>query len=149
MVAVKRSQRIGIVIELAQRKQDEAAEQLRHQQQIFALQQRKLEELLEYYAFYEQRSRTHSSGLRASELGRSRVFLEQMQQAINSQRQQVAAAERQMLAVREIWHHSYLKLQSLQDLQQRYQQQEQTEQDRREQRQVDDWVTQRSGRDSS
>lgn len=145
-MAAKRSARIAIVVELAQRKQDAAAARLREAQQIVALQIQKLQELNGYYDFYAQQAVGQHSGLRASTLSRSRTFLEKMYQAINSQKQQLMLAEHQTLEAREVWHQSYLKLQSLHELQQRYRAEESVEMDRREQRAIDEWVTQRHGR---
>lgn len=142
----KRSERISIVVELALRKQDSAAERLREAQQLVELNKKKLQELNGYYDFYAQQAAAQHSGLRASTLGRTRIFLEKMHVAISSQKQQLTVAERQALDAKEVWHLSYLKLQSLRDLQQRYRVEESAEMDRREQRSIDEWVTQRQGR---
>jgi len=144
-----RSKRIQLVIDLAQREQETAAEQFQQATGFCDMQRKKLNELKDYYAFYEQRSNSISTGIRATALIQSRAFLAQLHTAIDVQHQQLHLAEKKVLEARDLWHKHYLKLQSMQELQQRYQKEESSERDRREQKMLDDWVSQRAARTDS
>lgn len=144
-----RSKRIAIVIELAQKEQDNAAQRFQQMTQLCEAQKQKLAELEQYYAFYEQRSMTFAAGVRASQLSQSRSFLGQLNLAIQQQQQQLSLVEQNVVEAQKSWHTCYLKVQSLQELQQRYQKEEAAERDRREQKVMDEWVSQRAGNPNS
>ncbi|WP_185231269.1 flagellar export protein FliJ [Teredinibacter franksiae] len=144
-MAAKRSKRMDIVIELARRKQDSAALELRDQQKILQASQQRWHELKEYYQHYESAFAGNNSKIRASQLGQSRTFLQQMSQAIEGQGLVVQQAEKQLLQAQAEWQKCYLKQQSLIDLQQRYVEEEGAMLERKEQAQIEEWVAQRNG----
>ncbi|WP_075185535.1 flagellar export protein FliJ [Teredinibacter haidensis] len=145
-MAIKRSQRMDVVVELARRKQDKVAVAVNSQQGILAAEKQRYQDLQDYYQHYNQAFSANISGLRASKFSESRTFLQQMAQAIEGQKRQVAVVEQQLTQVQSEWHKCYLKRQSLEDLQKRYIKEEAADRERLEQRQVEEWITQRSSR---
>ncbi len=138
-----RSKRIQIVIDLARRKLDAAAAELQQQQQALQQARNKQSELNNYYQHYTALFAERVTGIRAKDIGNSRLFLQEMSNAIALQGQQVILAEKSVLNAQSTWHHCYLKVESLLELQQRYSSEEQLHRDKQEQKLVEEWVTAR------
>jgi len=132
---------MSIVVQLAQRKKDDAARMLKECQATLFCEKDKAADLHRYYHTYEQRFSSKSHAIRASDLSHSRLFLQQLSQAIDGQRLTIEEAERQVLQAQFFWQQCHLKTKSLLELQQRYAKEENDEEDRREQRSMDEWVT--------
>ncbi|SMF36425.1 flagellar FliJ protein [Alteromonadaceae bacterium Bs31] len=140
------SKRIQIVIDLARRKLDAAATELQLKQQALKQERDKLGDLSDYYQHYSELFANKVMGVRARDVANSRLFLQQMTQAIKAQEQQLLFAEKTVVTAQQLWHGCYLKVQSLIDLQQRYVTEEQHDLEKKEQRLVEEWLTSRQPR---
>lgn len=139
----KRSERIDVVVELAQREEDAAAEQFSAAKNALAQAETQLQDLQNYYQGYVSRFGAQTQNVKASDLAKSRSFLQQLAAALDAHLQQINALQQQLQLKRQFWHRLHLKTQSLMDLQQRYRREEAEELDRKDQKQLDEWVSQR------
>lgn len=137
-----RSSRIKIVIELAQREEDKAASFFQKAQQELEAEHLRLKELEEYYAGYRDYYGDNASGIRASDLQKSRLFLQQLADAIGNQQQQIARVESAVAQRRSAWHLCHLKHKSLVDLAVRYRNEESVVLNKKEQQLLDEWFNQ-------
>jgi len=134
-----------IVIDLAQKKQDEAGAVLQEKKSLLEAKRAKSEELKTYYEHYDKLYADRKVGLRVAEIINSRSFLQQLAVAIEFQKEQLLLAEKAVLEAQTEWRRHYLKVQSLLDLQHRYQNEENAEVERRDQRLMEEWTTARYG----
>lgn len=139
----KRSQRIAVVVDLAQRDEDKLADAFTQAKLAVQTAHAQLTDLNQYYQGYIDRFKQQTQGLRASDLINSRAFLQQLSVAIDSQRRQVDLLEKQLQHAQIQWHRSHLKTQSLMDLRTQYRKDEAEQADRHEQKALDEWVSQR------
>lgn len=134
----KKSQRIQLVIDLAQRAETQAAKNLGLAQDAAASEKQRLKDIKQYYAAYEQHFLVKTNSLRASDIANSREFLSNLDNACHAQELQWVNADKQVEVARELWRKTHLKTQSVESYQERCQFQEQQEDDKREQGVVDE-----------
>ena len=147
---MKRSERLKIVLELAQRKEETALKQLRDAQSALHAQQQQLSQLVQYQVEYQQQLRqTSTTPLRASQYQSSQHFLSQLGLAIEQQQAKIEFCEAEMEAYRSQWQQLHQKTQGMDDFILQCRQKEQAEFDEREQIEMDELASQRARRNTS
>lgn len=139
---MKKSQRMKVVLELAERETEQAAQLFQKAQSILASEREKVEQLKHYYHDYEMRFQGKTTGLRASDIQNNRALLQQIVSIQQGQSRVAEQAEREMIAARDAWMEKRLKSDKLQELIAKYKKQEQLEEEKREQKNMDDWILQ-------
>lgn len=141
-----RSSRIKIVVELAQREEENAASLFQKAQQELETEHRRLRELEEYYTGYQDYFGGSQASIRASDLQKSRLFLQQLADAITNQQQHITRVESAVNQRRSAWHICHLKHKSLVELTERYRNEESLVLNKKEQKLLDEWFNQISAR---
>lgn len=136
---VRRSERLGIVLELAERDEREATKQVQSWQARLHDEQQRLLELKSYYQEYEELFRQRRAGIRAQDIAREREFLIELTHMQGRQTQQIALVEKGLDQKLNRWRECHLKHQSLEKLIQRLQKEEDRELDKVEQKLLDEW----------
>ncbi len=134
----RRSDRLQLVVDLAQSAEAQAARNLGEAQKLFAAEQQRLDDINQYYASYEQLFAKRTNTLKASDIANSRDFLLNLDKACKQQQAQVKAAHEQVNEARDLWRQSHLKSDALEDFRQRCAQEEQKALEKKEQNQLDD-----------
>lgn len=141
---IKRSARLGIVLELAEREERRATEQVHTWQARLHDEQQRLLELKSYYEEYEEIFRQRRGGIKAYDIARERQFLIELTNMQVRQRQQIALVEKGLEKKLELWRECHLKHQSLENLIARIQGEENAELDKVEQKLLDEWFARAS-----
>ena len=139
---MKKSERIQVVVGLAKRKEDSAAEICDNAKKVLEMEKLRLADLEDYYRDYESSFSRKTQGLRATDLINSRSFLNQLSDARENQKHNIARFEADFGEKKREWLRCYMKRQSLEELVERYQKQESVLADKKEQKMIDDWVNQ-------
>jgi flagellar FliJ protein len=135
------------VIRIAAERERAAARRLGEARGYLQQQQQRQTELLDYHREYAQRFREAGSiGLGGAQLQSYRVFLAQLDQAIDYQRGVVTRSEEVVAARLREWHETRTRLKALDKVVERYQAEERRCEERREQSETDERA-QRFGRD--
>ncbi|CAA0090724.1 Uncharacterised protein [Zhongshania aliphaticivorans] len=141
---LKKSKRMESVNSIAERNEREKADIFANSQRVYEDQQKKLNELKQYYQEYIDSSRKPvDEFLDLHRLQESRAFMAKLAAAINQQNDILRAAEATMNADRKHWMDSRRRAMSMQKLTDRYRDQERREADVVEQRTADDLSSQR------
>lgn len=141
-----RSSRIKIVVELAQREEEKAASLFQQARDELETEHQRLRELEEYYTGYQDYFGGGQASVRASDLQKSRLFLQQLADAISNQQQHILRVESAVDQRRSAWHICHLKHKSLLDLSKRYRDEESLVLNKKEQKLLDEWFNQISAR---
>lgn len=139
-------QRMQPILRLAALKLEQAGiELLRTQQQADAETQR-LGQLQEYQLEYRlELQRIGKAGVRIGQMRLYDGFQQQLDQAIQHQRQVILRAQQQVLQSRETWQHLDMRHKSLQKMLERLQLEANIERQRSEQRNHDEYARRRTG----
>jgi flagellar export protein FliJ len=137
-----------LVVDLAQRAEDESANTLQVVRAKLQQEQTKLAELENYYGEYENRFSVEMNTCSVAQLVQTRSFLQRLAIALEGQKQQIIAVERTLEACRNEWHKRHLKHNSLKDLVARYRIEEARDRDVLEQKMLDEWVSSRPSQNS-
>lgn len=140
---VTRSNRLEIVLELAERNERKAADVYEAAKRAWQTDEAKLEELRVYYSEYEQ-SFSGNNVMRASDMARQRDFLQKLSDAIVQQGEVVTHRFELAETKKGLWHKAHMKYAALRDLIQRMRADEQRVLSRREEKMLDEWFTQSS-----
>ncbi|MEX1667545.1 flagellar export protein FliJ [Zhongshania guokunii] len=150
---MKKSQRMQTVNALAERKEQEQAKRFAKSQKHYDHQQKKHDELKQYYREYADTSHNQAAQkLDLNRLQETRQFMSKLAKAIAQQAEAVERAELNLNNERQNWMDSRCRAMSLEKLTDRYRAQEQQQLNTEEQRQADDLSSQRfvwSARQSS
>ena len=138
-MTIKKSQRLHIVLELAERDENEATEAVQVFRKRLQDEQQRLLELKEYYQEYENLFSRQRSGIRASEIASQRQFLVELIRMQDRQTQQIAIVEKGLNQKLDAWRRCHLKYQALEQLIARIKQEENRVLDRKEQKLLDEW----------
>lgn len=141
MVAVPRSKRLAVVLDLAVREEEAAAKTFQHAQRIYAEEQHKLTQLREYFAEYQSHFASIKQ-LRVEELVKQRSFLQQLTQAQNQQQAQLQRMAELLEQQRQTWQRAHLKRQKMAELIERYKADENLALGKQEQKMLDEWYLQ-------
>ena len=113
---MKRSQRLIIVLDLAEKEVTKAGEILEKARQQLQAEEQKLENLRHFYQEYEKAFNSSTSGIRAQDIARQRTFLAQLSQA-QQQQQYIIQQRRQLVASKQKnWQFAYLKQKAIAQL---------------------------------
>lgn len=135
-----RADRLKVVLELAQKAEDEAADIFNKARKQLTGEQQRLEDLCTYYNDYQQ-SLAAASGLQTVDaIVRSRGFLQQLAQAKSQQQQIVAQYAKLSDQKKRAWHKAHLKHRALKDLIMRLKADEAQVLSRKEEKLLDEWV---------
>ncbi len=142
---VQRSQRLGIVLTLAEREEQAAGLQLQQARQSLSREQQQLEQLQQYNRDYLARINGQHSGLRGEDFISYRQFLQQLQQAEQAQANTVQRWQRQLQHLTGAWQQKYRRRQRIADWIARLRAGEELVLDRREQRLLDELAARAKG----
>ncbi len=139
---MKRSQRLHPVIQLAEKSEQEALQQLGQANTVWHREQQQLDDLHQYKADYLQRFRQGEvQMLGAQKMMELRAFLQQLDLAIEAQQQQVENSAGMVEYQKNIWLQKRTKAKALHLLVERYQGEELAVELRKEQLENDEYST--------
>ncbi len=143
---MKRSERLGLVLDLADKALKKAADVVESARQQLLTEQQKLEDLEHYYNDYSHSFAETLAGIRAQDVARQRAFLGQLSDA-QKQQQLIVNQRGQLVANKQkLWHLAYLKQRAIEQLIQRLQKDETAALTRKEEKRLDEWSLQASAR---
>ncbi|MDO9316641.1 MAG: flagellar export protein FliJ [Gammaproteobacteria bacterium] len=138
---MKRSQRLAVVVTLAQRKAEESARALAYIQQRQHADQKQLEQLEEYLVEYRTSLQTQGQqGVSAQQFRVFVSFSQNVERAIEQQKQQVATVIRQVDQVRRHWQRLDARHKGLEKLHARLLTEESAAQERLAQKEQDEFA---------
>jgi flagellar protein FliJ len=136
-----RADRLQPVLQLAEKQLKEATQQLDALRDHVNNEEKKLQDLEQYYSDYTQNF-TQNPACTAHALVRQRSFLQQLAQA-RTQQQQLISKYRQVLAQKhKIWQKAYLKQQAIFQLIERLKKDELLTLSKKEEKRLDEWSAQ-------
>lgn len=141
-----RSDRIEVVVDLAQRTMDQAADNFRDAVEMLEAEQQRLADLEQYYQSYSERSGVGGQVFRPAQLIGARQFIQHLKDAITQQEHTLAKAEHQLEVCRTQWQETHLKHKSLLDYQERLEREDRMALDAAEQKRMDEWANLRASR---
>ncbi|MEQ6886932.1 flagellar export protein FliJ [Salicola sp. Rm-C-2C1-2] len=145
----RRSQRLQVVLEIEDRKEQAARERFQATQQALAEQQQRLEELERYHGEYQQQIRDEASGTTsAARLQAGQQFISQLVAAIGQQQQQVDRHRETMEQARQQWQQARERREGMARYIETCRQREAREDERQEQKMLDEASNQRFARSS-
>ncbi|WGP00321.1 flagellar export protein FliJ [Saccharophagus degradans] len=141
-----KSDRLQVVVDMARREEDAAAEKLATIQKQLNNEIARLRDLEEYYGQYEQSQQTLRTGVNAQDLAKIRNFLQQLAMAKQAQMLQIQRVEGVQRQAREAWQTCHLKHKLMKDMIARYKTEEQAVLDKNEQKMLDEWFNSQNNR---
>ena len=141
-----RSDRLQVVVDMARREEDAAAEKLATIQKQLNNEIARLRDLEEYYGQYEQSQQTLRTGVNAQDLAKIRNFLQQLAMAKQAQILQIQRVEDVQRQARQAWQACHLKHKLMKDMIARYKTEEQAVLDKNEQKMLDEWFNSQNKR---
>jgi len=140
---MKKSQRMKVVVELAEREEDKLGKVCLQRQQVHAQAMAKLEQLRSYLAEYRQAGLAGNQRIDLNRLQSTRAFLVKLDEAVQMQAREADRLAQVAAEAHQVWMSARQRLQQLEKLVAGYRQEEQALADLREQRQQDEMATQR------
>ncbi len=114
---MKKTQRLRVVIELYQRQEKQALEQLGVCQQHYNSALAKLESLEQYRRDYEQRDLSQGGqNFSSQQFAEYRIFLDKLDQAINDQKNIIQQQKQAVMQQQQQWQQQHQKTESLKKL---------------------------------
>ena len=145
-MANSRAQRIRVVLTLAQRQEDAAAQRLSQFLEQLAAEQQQLAQLQEYAAQYQRDYANRRSGVHAHELINYSGFVQRLGQLCLEQQQKLARMQQTLLQLQVQWRSCHQKRQSIEDLIARFEREDAALLDKRLQKELDELTTQQFSR---
>lgn len=145
-MAESRAARMGIVLDLAQKEEDKAAQTLEKCRVQLLDEQAQLQQLVDYRAQYLQDYTARDGALTPAQLINYSTFIQRIDSLTAEQTRKCERAEQIVMQAQQIWQRLYQKRKSIADLIIRYQQEELALADKRLQKELDDLTTQRFSR---
>ncbi|WP_027329198.1 flagellar export protein FliJ [Marinimicrobium agarilyticum] len=142
-MAERRSQRMKVVLQLAEREEQAAAARLGEQQQLLEREQAQLSQLQDYRQQYLDDYARPRSGVTAEALMSYSGFLQRLGEAVTGQQQKLAMVNQAREQSRREWEERYHRRRSLEDMIARLQREEEAAFEQRQQREQDDLAAQR------
>lgn len=142
-----RSKRLLIVVDIATREEEHAAEKLKQSRENLAKEEARLRDIESYYHDYTIHFGAKKTGLRADQLVSNRDFLRQLSQTAEAQKIQIQRYVEQVDRAKNEWFACHLKKENLEAYIEKLKREEQRVQDKQEQKMVDEWVIQSLSRD--
>ena len=143
MAEVKRSQRFKVVLQLAERQEQEAANQVGRYQQQLQRERQQLQQLHDYNLDYQKKFGSQTRGLRGADLISSRGFLARLATAESEQQANLERMQKTLESLQQTWRQKYHYRQSIENLIARFSQEESEELEKRLQKEFDDLAAQR------
>lgn len=141
---MKRSDRMKPILDVAQRREQQAAHVLGRVQRDLTEQRNKLYTLNEYREEYKQRFHSQATqGISATQLHSFQQFIQQLDLAINEQLKKIFRLEEACNSSRKNWQHERQHTQVLDSVMTRFENLEKVQQGRREQRMLDEMIAAR------
>lgn len=137
-MAESRAKRMQVVLTLAERQEDEAAQRLRQFRDQLAQEERQLLELRDYAAQYLQTQGSLREGVLAHELINYSNFIQRLNHACNEQEQKVLRMQSQLANLQKQWQIKHQKCQSIADLIKRLQHEDDVILEKRLQKELDE-----------
>lgn len=135
----KRADRLKLIIELAERREQQAAAQLGQVRERQAAEQRRLQELRGYRDEYHGNRRPEArGGMSAAQLRNFKHFTGRLHNAVGQQQQVLEQFGRECERLEQRWRHARSRRVALEKLRVRYQEADARRQDRREQHLIDE-----------
>lgn len=145
-MAQTRSSRMAIVLNLAQKEEENAAQSLNIARQQLLSEQEQLQQLDDYRNQYLADYSVSSAPRNAQQLINYSSFIQRIDQLKLEQSQKVERVERVVVKAQTVWQQLYQKRKSIADLIERYKVEEQLAIDKKLQKEIDDLTTQRFSR---
>ncbi len=136
-----RSQRMQVVLDLAERSEQRAAQALQQARAQLAQEQQKQQDLQAYLSDYETTFAQQTQPA-VPELLRQRSFLGQLRKAIGQQQVLIEQAARALRHHHKLWHQAYLKKRAVMNLIERLKRDEQLQLSRKDAKRLDEWTQQ-------
>ncbi|MCR6653582.1 MAG: flagellar export protein FliJ [Cellvibrionaceae bacterium] len=138
---MSRSKRLNMVLDIAERAENKAAEAFEMARKLWLEDQEKMVDLQRYYQDYET-AFAQPKRLRAQDIVQQRSFLQQLAEAVRQQAQ-VVERRRSIADNKQMdWRTAHLKRRALQELVARVQADEQRILSRKEEKMLDEWFNQ-------
>ena len=144
-----KTKRMSLILELAEKDVDKAAEYFAAAKARLASEHNKLNDILEYLNAYAAENEQLGTKLSPEQMIRQRAFTQQLSQAQGQQRQLIATVEREVEHKKSLWQKAHLKQRAMQDLVKRMADDEQMLEDKHEEKLLDEWAQQRFVQHSS
>lgn len=139
---MSRSKRLNLVLDLAGRKENKAAEAFEMARRLWTEDQEKMQDLQRYYNDYEHAFTRPAARMRAQDIVQQRGFLTQLAEALRQQ-QQVVDHRRSIADNKQSdWQSARLKRRALEELIGRLKADEQRALTRKEEKMLDEWFAQ-------
>lgn len=143
----RRSERLKIVLQMEERREEEAREAMQTALQAYEREQARLSDLTQYHTDYENQARQQRQGPQTGQqLIGWQQFISQVNQAIAQQQAQVERLRSRVDQHRELWRAAWEKREAMDRHIRQCRLQEQQDADRREQKVVDEAVNLRYAR---
>lgn len=140
---IKRSKRMGVVLMLAEQKEQEAGEQLAEYQKMVNLESDQLNELEGYESDYLDAYTQGQGELQTEQMIRYSELIVRLKDALTEQRGKVAGMDKNLQQLRLYWHMIHQKRQAVSDMIERMKAGEAHELEGRLQKELDDLVQNR------
>lgn len=138
----QKSQRLSIVLELAEKEVDKAVEKLAKAQNQLSVERQKLDEIVEYLNDYSASCEKSGSIFSPEQMIRQRAFVRQLSEAQTQQRHAIAKAEREVEDKKSLWQQNHLKQRAMQELVKRLVDEETKIATKHEEKLLDEWALQ-------
>jgi flagellar FliJ protein len=143
---MSRSKRLNMVLDIAERAENKAAEAFEMARRLWQEDQGKMADLQRYYQDYETSFTQPAQRLRAQDIAQQRNFLHQLAEAVRQQAQIVERRKSIADNKQHDWRTAHLKRRALQELIARVRADEQRVLSRKEEKMLDEWFNQTAQR---
>lgn len=141
---MKRSERFKPIQQLAQQREDVAAQVLGKIQRELNAHHIKLSELIQYYEDYQTRyAEQASKGMSITQVQSYQKFISQLEIAITEQKKHISRVEEACSSKKDDWNTQRQKSQVLEKVMHSYEKKELQHENRQEQRRLDEFVSNR------
>lgn len=138
----ERSKRLELILELAQKDVDAAADVFTQAKNKLKIECQKLDEILDYLNGYAGSCEKAGTMLSPEQMIRQRAFVNQLSQAQSQQRKLIAQSEQETEGKKGLWQQAHLKQRAMQDLAKRMADEEQWLESKEEEKLLDEWAQQ-------
>lgn len=137
-----RSERMGAVLTLAERSEQQAAQALESAREQLLTEQQQMDQLQQYRAQYIQEYQNRREGVRPAELIGYSSFIQRLEAVLAEQDKKMLLLQQQLAERQQQWQKKYQKRKSIQELIVRLQQEERTALEQKLQKELDELAAQ-------
>ncbi len=138
---MQKIKRMKLVIELAQKAENDAASQLGEIQTQLQTEQQRLQDLNDYYNSYKQNANAPTGSVSVQTIQNARYFLQQLDTAKQAQTHQITHVTQQKDQQQKHLQEKYMRRRMLESLLEKIKQDEQAIVDKKEQALLDEWTS--------